>query len=53
MQEVALLCDRIVILGHGRVQAAGAGTELLARTGEASLEDAFVSLLGSAEGLAA
>jgi sodium transport system ATP-binding protein len=53
MQEVALLCDRIVILGHGRVQATGTGAELLARTGEASLEDAFVSLLGSAEGLAA
>ena len=53
MQEVALLCDRIIILGHGRVQAAGTGAELLARTGEASLEDAFVSLLGSAEGLAA
>jgi sodium transport system ATP-binding protein len=53
MQEVALLCDRIVILAHGRVQAAGTGAELLARTGEGSLEDAFVSLLGSAEGLAA
>ncbi|HEX4522499.1 MAG TPA: ATP-binding cassette domain-containing protein [Casimicrobiaceae bacterium] len=53
MQEVALLCDRIVILGHGRVQAAGTGGELLARTGETSLEDAFVRLLGSAEGLAA
>jgi sodium transport system ATP-binding protein len=53
MQEVALLCDHIVILGHGRVQAAGTGAELLARSGEASLEDAFVSLLGSAEGLAA
>ena len=53
MQEVALLCDRIVILGHGRVQAAGTGAELLARTGEASLEEAFVRLLGSAEGLAA
>jgi len=53
MQEVALLCDRIVILGHGRVQAAGTGAELLTRTGEASLEDAFVRLLGSAEGLAA
>jgi sodium transport system ATP-binding protein len=53
MQEVALLCDRIIILGHGRVQAAGTGAELLVRTGEASLEDAFVSLLGSAEGLAA
>ncbi|HEV7412259.1 MAG TPA: ATP-binding cassette domain-containing protein [Casimicrobiaceae bacterium] len=53
MQEVALLCDRIVILGHGRVQASGTGAELLARTDEASLEDAFVRLLGSAEGLAA
>jgi sodium transport system ATP-binding protein len=53
MQEVALLCDHIVILGHGRVQADGTGAELLARSGEASLEDAFVSLLGSAEGLAA
>jgi sodium transport system ATP-binding protein len=53
MQEVALLCDRIVILGHGQVQAIGTGAELLARTGEGSLEDAFVSLLGSAEGLAA
>jgi sodium transport system ATP-binding protein len=53
MQEVALLCDRIVILGSGRVQATGTGAELLARTGETSLEDAFVSLLGSAEGLAA
>jgi sodium transport system ATP-binding protein len=53
MQEVAMLCDRIVILGHGRVQAVGTGAELLARTGEASLEDAFVRLLGSAEGLAA
>jgi len=53
MQEVAMLCDRIVILGHGRVQAAGTGAELLTRTGEASLEDAFVRLLGSAEGLAA
>jgi sodium transport system ATP-binding protein len=53
MQEVALLCDRIVILGLGRVQAAGTGAEILGRTGEASLEDAFVSVLGSAEGLAA
>ena len=53
MQEVALLCDRIVILGHGQVQAVGTRNELLARSGQASLEDAFVSLLGSAEGLAA
>ena len=53
MQEVSALCDTIVILGHGRVIAHGTGAELLVRTGQATLEDAFVSLLGSGEGLAA
>src|SRR5437762_4247359 len=53
MQEVAALCDTVVILGHGRVVASGSGVELMRRTGRASLEDAFVSLLGSGEGLAA
>jgi sodium transport system ATP-binding protein len=53
MQEVAALCDRIVILGGGRVIATGTATELIAQSGEATLEDAFVSLLGSGEGLAA
>ncbi len=53
MQEVAALCDHIVILGRGQVQADGTRAELLARTGETSLEEAFVSLLGSSEGLAA
>jgi sodium transport system ATP-binding protein len=53
MQEVAALCDRIVILGGGRVIAAGTATELIAQSGAATLEDAFVSLLGSGEGLAA
>ncbi|MEO8738875.1 MAG: ATP-binding cassette domain-containing protein [Casimicrobiaceae bacterium] len=53
MQEVSALCDTIVILGHGRVIAEGTGAELLARTGQATLEDAFVTLLGSGEGLAA
>ncbi len=53
MQEVAALCDTIVILGHGRVVASGSADELRARTGESTLEDAFVSLLGSGEGLAA
>jgi sodium transport system ATP-binding protein len=46
-------CDTVVILGHGRVVASGSGVELMARTGRGSLEDAFVSLLGSGEGLAA
>jgi ABC-type Na+ transport system, ATPase component len=53
MQEVAALCDTVVIIGHGRVVASGSGVELMSRTGRASLEDAFVSLLGSGEGLAA
>jgi len=53
MQEVAALCDRIVILGAGRVVAAGTAAELIAQSGAATLEDAFVSLLGTGEGLAA
>jgi sodium transport system ATP-binding protein len=53
MQEVAALCDRIVILGHGRVVATGTAAELVAQSGAATLEDAFVALLGTGEGLAA
>ena len=53
MQEVAALCDRIVVLGRGRVVASGTSAELIARAGSATLEDAFVALLGSGEGLAA
>ncbi len=53
MQEVAALCDRIVILGRGRIVAEGTAAELLAQSGTATLEDAFVALLGSGEGLAA
>jgi len=53
MQEVAALCDRIVILAHGRVVAHGTAGELVAQAGTQSLEDAFVTLLGSGEGLAA
>jgi sodium transport system ATP-binding protein len=53
MQEVSALCHRIVILGRGQVVATGTAAELLAQSGEATLEDAFVRLLGSGEGLAA
>jgi sodium transport system ATP-binding protein len=52
MQEVAALCDRIVILAHGRVVAHGTAPELVAQTGAPTLEEAFVSLLGTAEGVA-
>ncbi len=53
MQEVTALCDRIVILGRGRVVASGTADELVAQSGERSLEEAFVRLLGTDEGLAA
>ncbi|HEV7555616.1 MAG TPA: ATP-binding cassette domain-containing protein, partial [Kofleriaceae bacterium] len=53
MQEVTALCRRIVILGRGKVVAAGSAAELLAQARERTLEDAFVRLLGSGEGLAA
>ncbi len=51
MQEVAALCDRIVVIAHGRVVAQGSADELRQRTGESNLEDAFVQLIGSEEGL--
>ena len=51
MQEVAALCDRIVVIAHGRVVADGTPDELRARTGRDNLEDAFVTIIGSEEGL--
>ena len=53
MQEVAALCDRIVVIAKGRVVADDTPQALRERTGEANLEDAFVKLIGSEEGLAA
>jgi sodium transport system ATP-binding protein len=53
MQEVAALCDRIVIIARGQVVAAGTADELRALTGEDNLEDAFVKAIGSEEGLLA
>ncbi|MGE4072272.1 MAG: ATP-binding cassette domain-containing protein [Lysobacterales bacterium] len=51
MQEVAALCDRIVVIAKGRVVAQGSADELREQTGEANLEDAFVKVIGSEEGL--
>jgi sodium transport system ATP-binding protein len=53
MQEVAALCDRIVIIAEGRIAADGTQRELLERSGCDSIEDAFVALIGSEEGLLA
>ncbi len=53
MQEVAALCDRIVVIAKGRVIADEAPEALRQQTGETNLEDAFVKLIGTEEGLAA
>ena len=51
MQEVAALCDEVVVIAHGTVVASGAPEEIRGRTGASTLEDAFVHLIGSGEGL--
>jgi sodium transport system ATP-binding protein len=51
MQEVAALCDHIVIISGGMVSAQGSPAELLRRTGKDNLEDAFIEAIGSEEGL--
>lgn len=51
MQEVAALCDHIVIISQGRVTANGSPDDLRKQTGRENLEDAFVAALGSEEGL--
>jgi sodium transport system ATP-binding protein len=45
MQEVEQLCDEVVVIANGQVVAAGALADIRARTGNAQLEDAFVSLM--------
>ncbi len=51
MQEVASLCDEVVIIAHGLVVAQGTPADIRRRSGSASLEDAFVAAIGSGEGL--
>lgn len=51
MQEVAALCDQIVIISHGEVSATGSPDDLRRQTGQENLEDAFVAAIGSEEGL--
>lgn len=51
MQEVAAVCDHIVIVAHGRVVAQGSADELRAQAQHDNLEDAFVKLIGNDAGL--
>jgi len=46
MDEVEKLCDRIVLLDAGRILTIGTPTDIVAETGAATLEDAFVALTG-------
>jgi sodium transport system ATP-binding protein len=45
MQEVAALCDEVVVIAAGKVVACGTPEELRARAGTADLEEAFVRFL--------
>ena len=51
MQEVAALCDDVVVIAHGNVVASGSPDAIRERTGQSNLEEAFVQLIGTAEGL--
>ncbi|MDC0088944.1 ATP-binding cassette domain-containing protein [Porticoccaceae bacterium] len=53
MQEVSALCDRVIVMAAGRVVAVGSPQELCDQTGQSSLEEAFITLIGSDEGIAA
>ncbi|MBR9728600.1 ATP-binding cassette domain-containing protein [Shewanella intestini] len=53
MQEVAALCDRVIVMAQGKVVAIGSPQQLCEQTGKDSLEDAFIALIGTDEGIAA
>ena len=49
MQEIAALCDEVVVIAHGRVVAEGTPAQLRSRAGTESLEEAFVRLIGGGD----
>jgi len=51
MQEVAALCDRVVIIGHGRVLADATVQSIRERSGAPTLEEAFLQVLGDSAGV--
>jgi len=52
MQEVMALCEDVIVIAGGHTVAQGSPDELCRRTGIANLEDAFVNLVGTEEGIA-
>ncbi|NVK26226.1 MAG: ATP-binding cassette domain-containing protein [Gammaproteobacteria bacterium] len=53
MQEVAALCDKVIVVANGKIAAVGSPQELCDLTGKTEFEEAFVTLIGSDEGIAA
>jgi sodium transport system ATP-binding protein len=53
MQEVAALCERVVVIADGRIRVDGAPDALVAQSGQRTLEDAVIKAIGSERGLAA
>ena len=50
MQEVATLCDEVVVIAGGRVVAAGTPEQLREQAGVSDFEDAFMKLTGEDAG---
>jgi ABC-2 type transport system ATP-binding protein len=46
MAEAERLCVRIGFLAHGKLVAEGTASELMRRSGAATLDDAFIKLTG-------
>jgi ABC-2 type transport system ATP-binding protein len=49
LEEAEQLCDRIAFINEGEIAAQGSTAELAARYGVASLEDAYLTLVGRQE----
>ncbi len=45
MQEVAALCDDIVVISSGRIAARGSAEQIREQSGEITLEEAFVTII--------
>ena len=53
MQEVTALCDEVVVIAAGVIKAVGTPEALMLQAGKDNIEDAFVALIGSDEGIMA
>jgi ABC-2 type transport system ATP-binding protein len=49
LEEAEQLCDKIAFINHGRIVAQGTSGELASEYGVASLEDAYLGLVGRSE----